>query len=53
MQTRLVEVELLSPQEKSWLNSYHAEVKEKVMPFLQEVKDERALAWLERECREI
>lgn len=53
MQTSLIEMDLLTMLEKAWLNSYHAEVKEKVTPLLQDWKDERALAWLERQCREI
>lgn len=53
MQTRLVDVDLLSPDERKWLNDYHAEVKEKVTPLLTEFKDERALAWLEQECKPI
>ena len=46
-------MELLTPPEKTWLNNYHAEVKEKVTPLLQEMKDERALIWLEKECKAI
>lgn len=53
IQTKLVDADLLTPPEKAWLNSYHAEVKEKVTPLLLELKDKRALAWLERECTEI
>jgi Xaa-Pro aminopeptidase len=40
----------LSPSERDWLNSYHAEVQAKVTPGLLEFKDARALAWLERQC---
>ena len=53
MQTRLVDVDLLSPDERKWLNDYHSEVKEKVTPLLKEFKDERALGWLEQECKPI
>jgi Xaa-Pro aminopeptidase len=53
IQTSLVMVDLLLPPEKEWLNNYHAEVKEKVTPLLKEFQDERALAWLERQCQPI
>ena len=46
-------LELLSPAEKTWLNSYHAEVKEKLTPLLREAQDERAMAWLGKECEAI
>ena len=42
-----MEVDLLTPDEKRWLNEYHVEVRGKVAPLLQD--DERALKWLERE----
>ena len=48
-----MEKDLLTRAEKEWLNSYHAEVKEKLTPLLVDLKDERALAWLERECKAI
>ena len=44
----LVDVDLLSAEEKKWLNEYHAETWEKVSPLLK--NDERATKWLEREC---
>ncbi|WVR03380.1 hypothetical protein IAU60_000371 [Kwoniella sp. DSM 27419] len=53
IQTSLVDVSLLSPAEKSWLNEYHAEVLDKIGPLLREVGDRRASDWLERECRAI
>ena len=40
--TRLVDVELLGPGERSWLNSYHAEVLERIGPRV----SADALAWL-------
>ncbi|OCF44256.1 xaa-Pro aminopeptidase [Kwoniella heveanensis CBS 569] len=53
IQTSLVEVSLLSPMEREWLNDYHAEVLEKIGPLLRETGDQRAVEWLERECRPI
>ncbi|KAF8477396.1 putative Xaa-Pro aminopeptidase P [Kalaharituber pfeilii] len=47
----LIDVSLLSPEEKKWLNSYHAEVYEKTKGFFGE--DSLALKWLERETAEI
>ncbi|KDQ60006.1 hypothetical protein JAAARDRAFT_711428 [Jaapia argillacea MUCL 33604] len=45
---KLIDTELLTAQEKTWLNNYHAETWEKVSPLLQ--NDTRALEWLKREC---
>ncbi|WVQ80472.1 hypothetical protein IAT38_002577 [Cryptococcus sp. DSM 104549] len=53
IQTSLVEMSLLTEQERTWLNEYHAEVLEKVLPVLREKGDTRAAAWLERECRAV
>lgn len=44
----LINTDLLSVQERTWLNDYHAEIWDKVSPLLQ--NDQRALHWLEREC---
>ncbi|KAJ8688717.1 hypothetical protein PTI98_013476 [Pleurotus ostreatus] len=49
--TKLVDTELLSAEERAWLNAYHAEVLEKVAPLLK--NDERALRWLTKECQAI
>ncbi|KAJ3025590.1 UNVERIFIED_CONTAM: hypothetical protein HDU68_006959 [Siphonaria sp. JEL0065] len=49
--TRLVDVGLLLPEEREWLNRYHEEVYTKVSPLL--VGDELALKWLEKETRAI
>ncbi len=51
IQTKMVEVSLLSPEEKNWLNQYHAECREKVSPLLS--NDRRALEWLLRETQPI
>jgi Xaa-Pro aminopeptidase len=53
MQTKLVQVDLLSPAEKQWLNEYHREVREKVAPLLEQMEDQRALTWLEKETAEV
>lgn len=50
IQTSLIEQSLLSPAERNWINSYHAEVQGKVELELRQYGDERALAWLRREC---
>ncbi|ODO01899.1 xaa-Pro aminopeptidase [Cryptococcus wingfieldii CBS 7118] len=51
IQTKLVIPALISPDEKDWLNAYHSEVYAKISPLCKEVGDERALVWLEKECR--
>jgi Xaa-Pro aminopeptidase len=43
----LVDVSLLSAEERDWLNAYHGEVLEVVGPQL----DGEVKAWLERQCR--
>jgi len=45
---KLIDVGLLSGEEKEWLNSYHREVLEKTGHFFE--KDEKTRKWLEREC---
>jgi Xaa-Pro aminopeptidase len=45
----LIEPELLSPQERSWLNDYHARVLEVVGPQL----EGEVLAWLKEQCRPV
>ena len=51
IQTRLIDVDLLTPDERAWVNAYHDEVRTKLTPRLQ--NDERALRWLESECQHI
>ncbi|KAJ3816251.1 X-prolyl aminopeptidase 1, soluble, partial [Lentinula raphanica] len=51
IQTKLVDQNLISVDEKSWLNDYNHNVWIKISPMLQH--DERALKWLERECQPI
>ncbi len=43
----LVEVSLLTPEEREWWNVYHADVRRILAPQL----DREALAWLEEACR--
>ncbi|KAI9568021.1 Creatinase/aminopeptidase [Boletus coccyginus] len=52
IQTSLVDLALLTAEEKKWLNEYHAEVESKVGPLL-EGKDARALTWLKRQCQAV
>ena len=51
IQTKLIVKEMLTKTEVDWVNSYHAEVFEKVSPHLQ--KDTRALGWLKEACTAI
>jgi Xaa-Pro aminopeptidase len=43
----LVEVSLLTPEERDWWNDYHAKVREVLAPQL----EGEVLAWLEEACR--
>jgi Xaa-Pro aminopeptidase len=45
----LIDPDLLDPDERAWLNDYHAEVLSKVGPKL----DAAEYAWLARACAEI
>jgi len=45
----LVEISLLSPEEKTWLNSYHSKVYEKLSASLSEEEK----VWLQHETREV
>ena len=49
IERRLIKKEMLSPSELEWLNTYHAEVLEKIGPRLE--GDD--LAWLEKACAPI
>ncbi|KAG5338838.1 hypothetical protein C0989_006040 [Termitomyces sp. Mn162] len=44
---KLIDMSLLTVDERKWLDAYHAQTWEKVSPLLK--NDERALKWLERE----
>ncbi|OOY18740.1 X-Pro aminopeptidase [Thioclava sp. DLFJ5-1] len=43
---RLIDVDLLGPEERDWLNAYHAEVLERIAPKV----SEGAKAWLQAAC---
>ena len=43
---KLIDVELLTPKEREWVNEYHKEILEKTKGFFD--KEERAMKWLER-----
>ncbi|KAI9308768.1 peptidase M24, structural domain-containing protein [Cunninghamella echinulata] len=47
----LIDIDLLSPDEKKWVNDYHQLCKEKLEPLLKDDSD--ALAWLHRETQPI
>ena len=51
IQTKLVKLDLLTKEERTWLNEYHDEVLSKVGPLLK--KDKLALEWLQTECRHV
>ncbi|KAF9212237.1 hypothetical protein BGZ59_007050 [Podila verticillata] len=51
IQTKLIERSLLSPSEVDWINRYHAECLEKVLPLL--VKDSPGYHWLKREAKSL
>ena len=42
--TRLIDLAMLAPEERAWLNAYHARVREEIGPAL----DARTRAWLEQ-----
>ena len=50
---KLIDVDLLTPQERAYVDAYHAEVLAKVGPLLADgvQKDEAALAWLKDQTR--
>jgi len=48
MHKKLIDVKLLSEDEKRWVDDYHDETWKKVSPLLK--NDTRALEWLKREC---
>jgi len=50
MSTKLVDVALMEEHEVAWLNSYHQEVREKLMPLMAEHFPE-AVHFLERETQ--
>ena len=44
--TRLVDLRILTPVERKWLNDYHKLVAKKLAPFM----DKSELAWLKNAC---
>ncbi|OCL14510.1 Creatinase/aminopeptidase [Glonium stellatum] len=46
---KLVDAELLTPQEKTWLNQYHAEILQKTQHFFKD--DSLTIEWLKRETQ--
>jgi hypothetical protein len=53
IQVKLIDLSLLSPKEHRWLNDYNQEVEEKLTPLLQRLGDERAIKWLQSECKPV
>ncbi|KAI9258225.1 peptidase M24, structural domain-containing protein [Phascolomyces articulosus] len=47
----LIDLDLLSPAEKKWVNEYHAEILQKIGPLV--ANDPDAVAWLKRETTPI
>ncbi|XP_055619486.1 xaa-Pro aminopeptidase ApepP isoform X2 [Toxorhynchites rutilus septentrionalis] len=53
IQTKLVDVKLLTEKERTSLNNYHKTVRETLAPLLREANDANTLTWLERETQPI
>lgn len=53
IQTKLINVKLLTEKERNALNNYHKTVWETLAPLLKAVSDVDTLAWLERETKAI
>ncbi|KFB48845.1 AGAP001037-PA-like protein [Anopheles sinensis] len=53
IQTRLVDVNLLTAKERDHLNAYHRIVRDTLTPLLRDLQDTETLAWLERETAAI
>lgn len=51
MGLKLIDVDLLSPEEKKWVNDYHAECLAKLEPLV--ASDPDAVAWLKKETEPI
>lgn len=50
---RLLALDLLTPPERTWINTYHQEVREKTEPLIGGEGEERTRSWLERETEGI
>ncbi|XP_058054150.1 xaa-Pro aminopeptidase ApepP-like [Anopheles bellator] len=53
IQTRLIDVKLLTDEEREHLNNYHDQVYETLAPLLRSAADHETLAWLKRETAPI
>ncbi|XP_049541718.1 xaa-Pro aminopeptidase ApepP [Anopheles darlingi] len=53
IQTRLIDVTLLTPAERQHINSYHERVRDQLLPLLREANDAETIAWLQRETEPI
>jgi Xaa-Pro aminopeptidase len=51
IQTKLIDVQLMSPVEIDWVNKYNQECYDKLAPLLSE--DQHALEWLKKETKAI
>ncbi|WVN87378.1 uncharacterized protein L203_102556 [Cryptococcus depauperatus CBS 7841] len=51
IQTSLIEVSLLSAEERAWINGYHEDIYSKVFPELKKIGDFCAIAWLDAACK--
>ena len=49
----MVDVSLLTPQEKAWWNNYHARTREILLPRLEGPENEHVRAWVEDGCKPI
>ena len=53
IQTKLIDVSLLSEAERQQLNTYHQRVLDTLKPLLEKIKDQETLVWLMKETRPI
>lgn len=53
IQTKMIDVTLLTEKEIETLNNYHKKVYETLKPLLEKIDDQQTLAWLTRETRPI
>lgn len=45
----MLDISLLTPEQVKWLNDYHVECREKLLPGIRAHGDDRAEQWLIRE----
>uniref|UniRef100_A0A2M4AFN2 Putative xaa-pro aminopeptidase n=1 Tax=Anopheles triannulatus TaxID=58253 RepID=A0A2M4AFN2_9DIPT len=53
IQTRLIDVSLLTAAERQHINRYHERVRDQLLPLLREANDADTIAWLQRETEPI